>query len=104
MTTLSPEQVWTNREGKSIKIKDMTDAHISNSIKCLERVIESIEENICSGYGLLSWVNGDAATYEIEKELSYESEDVADFRWWVRLLQQEQKRRRSKYQPASVKR
>ncbi len=34
---LSNESIWTTREGKRIKIKDMEDAHLLNSIRMINR-------------------------------------------------------------------
>ena len=34
---LSNERIWTTREGKRIKIKDMEDAHLLNSIRMINR-------------------------------------------------------------------
>jgi len=33
----SGELVWTTRDGKEIPLKDMTDKHIENAIKCVSR-------------------------------------------------------------------
>lgn len=34
---LSNESIWTTREGKRIKIKDMENAHLLNSIRMINR-------------------------------------------------------------------
>lgn len=30
------DYIWTTRDGKKIKVKDMTTEHIENTIKCIE--------------------------------------------------------------------
>lgn len=35
--------IWVTREGKKIKVKDMTDSHLLNSIKYLDRRLESMK-------------------------------------------------------------
>ena len=66
---------WTTRDGTKVRICDMTDTHLSNAIKYLERLHQ---QTIADGYGVLSMMQGEMAITSIEAEIeSLEEEGPA---------------------------
>jgi hypothetical protein len=64
-------RVWTTREGVEIYIKDMTDKHLVNSLRMLERNTEAGRQKaIAMGELFLTTLRGEQAQYSIEQELA----------------------------------
>ena len=53
------------RNGKKIRIKDMTDSHLLNTIAMLERMYNEERNVVLSSY---PWFNREMAQYYAEKE------------------------------------
>jgi ketosteroid isomerase-like protein len=63
-------KMWTMRDGKQIAIRDMTDSHIKNAMRMLERSAkERLEEECFATMGFASMVQGDMASMMIDMEL-----------------------------------
>lgn len=63
--------VWTTREGVEMWIRDMTDSHLTNSIRMLERNTKrATEDAIANGYAMLGSLQGEMAQYCVEQELA----------------------------------
>lgn len=61
---------WTTKDGEKIRICDMQDDHLSNSINLLERVAKHMEmESISAGYQMLCMLQGEMAIDSVEREL-----------------------------------
>jgi len=61
---------WTMRDGKTIKIADMTDSHVYNSMKSLERNVKAMREGTeVQAVGFLSSLQGDMASYYAEQDV-----------------------------------
>jgi hypothetical protein len=66
-------KIWVTRKGIRLVITKMTTVHIQNTIKLLERNAEKIKEDIIqsinleidSGFGIMSSVRGEMALDEI---------------------------------------
>jgi hypothetical protein len=64
-------RVWTTREGVEIYIKDMTDKHLINSLRMLERNTEAGRQKaIAMGELFLTTLQGDMAQYTVEQDLA----------------------------------
>ncbi len=62
---------WQTGSGAVMKIKNMTDEHLINSIKYMERSYKLyIQQQISIGYGVLSGMQGEMACYAIEQEIN----------------------------------
>ncbi len=67
------EGIWTTKDGRNIKIVDMDNDHIVNSIGLLRRVVGKMRLSCeLSGLSVLKVVNGDMAQYAIESSLDLE--------------------------------
>jgi hypothetical protein len=72
---------WTTKDGRKIKIRDMTDSHLLNTIAILERVAKSHKvQEMLAAYSCLSMLQGEYATYAAEQDINrIANEDVSDF-------------------------
>ncbi len=57
---------WTCKDGRKIRIKDMDDQHLLNTIRMLER---NADKNLNSVFCAMSFVQGEMAQYFLEQEL-----------------------------------
>lgn len=61
---------WTMRDGTTIKIEDMTDSHLLNSMKLLERSVKDMREGTeVQACGFLSSLQGEMASYYAEQDV-----------------------------------
>lgn len=64
---------WTTKDGRKIKITDMSDNHLINSIRLLRRVVGKMRlSHEFSGFSMLNFVNGEMAEIAIETALQQE--------------------------------
>ena len=63
--------IWTTRKGVQVRIVEMEDRHLVNTLKYLRRRAEwYLRGEIDAGYRVLGWLTGDMATYYAEQEIS----------------------------------
>lgn len=63
--------LWTMKDGTNIRICDMEDSHLTNSIKMLERATKSYEVRaIKYGYQMLAGLQGEIALDSVERDIS----------------------------------
>jgi hypothetical protein len=61
---------WTMRDGTKVRLEDMTNSHLRNSIALLERKAqECFPDAVSSGYELLSYLQGEMAIEYVEGDL-----------------------------------
>lgn len=60
------KKCWTCKDGRKIKIKDMSDSHLKNTIAMLERAHSSLIENAWAACSILQ---GEMASYYAEQEI-----------------------------------
>lgn len=81
---------WTCKDGRKIKIKDLTISHIKNIIKFLKKR-GFITPSILEFYLTCSRPNGEMAQLEFERECNAVfSSPITD---WIEILENELKRR-----------
>lgn len=89
--------MWTMRDGSKIPVTEMTDSHLLNAISFCERHEEAYRNHaISEGYSMLSGIQGEQATYDIENEISRLEEgefDLYDESKSYRALVDEKERR-----------
>jgi hypothetical protein len=73
-----PEDTWTTRDGRKLKITEMTDDHVRHTIAMLERKLVELR------------TQPPATTAEIE---SLTAAKVLVTKYWIKLLRKEQRRR-----------
>ena len=66
---------WTQRDGTKIRICDMKDSHLINSIRMLDRMAE---ENLSVAYAGASMLQGEMASYYAEQEIHSLETDGAE--------------------------
>lgn len=74
------DKMWTMRNGKEIKIEDMTDSHLINTIKMVERVcLKRYNKLLSSGYSILSLLTGEQAVFDVENAIEFLEEDGVEY-------------------------
>ena len=65
-------KLWTTKNGKKIRICDMTNGHLINSINFIEKLANVItQKGIVAGYSMLSILQGECAIDDVSRELNY---------------------------------
>jgi len=84
---------WTTKDKGVIAITEMSDAHLANALKLVERRIETTDEarDACYGHGF----NGEMAGYYAEQEASMCETHLSALRLAERALSSEQQHRQS---------
>lgn len=63
-------KIWKTKTGDKIRICDMEDSHLLNTIRMLERVAKQVEiQKEREGYQILSCLQGEMAILSVENEL-----------------------------------
>jgi len=61
---------WTTNSGEKILISEMTDNHLHNAIRYLERRAEAERcDALVSGYSLLAMLQGEMAIMQVESDI-----------------------------------
>jgi hypothetical protein len=69
---------WKQRNGIKIRICDMSNSHLKNTIKFLEKCAAlQMEISLLQGYKLLNSLNGEMAIWSIENQI--ENMSSSDF-------------------------
>lgn len=73
--------VWTTRDGRKVRLCDMADSHLLNTIKYLKKRTEArLAAEIALGYRVLCGLQGEMAQLCVEQDLDrLESEDPESF-------------------------
>ena len=75
-------KIWKCQDGRRVRVCDMSDSHLNNTIKMLEKCAkhELCNAIVGTGYALMV-VNGDMAEMSLDSQLSYltEQEPWEDF-------------------------
>jgi hypothetical protein len=88
--------VWKTKNGKKIRICDMSDQHLINAIVYIKRTaIAYMESAIRDAEWLLSFVTADMATYYAEQDMrsAYEAswDDYVSPLYWILELEAERR-------------
>jgi len=67
---------WTTGKGVKMRLEDMTDSHLKNTVAWMERKArEYYPKCLASGYSVLSMLQGEMAIMEVEREIEGLHED-----------------------------
>lgn len=71
-----PEPTWKMRDGTVILIKDMTDSHLDNTIKMLDRKAKAAHyAELTAGYAILGTLQGEMAIDDVERGINQMEEN-----------------------------
>jgi hypothetical protein len=85
--------LWQTREGGTIDVVDMSDAHLANSIAYMKRRLATMYKGENSMWGGYSFLQGEQAQYAAEQCLDQVAEDISDAEYSLRGLEAEKNRR-----------
>ena len=72
---------WQTKDGRVVKIIDMDDGHLVNSIRLLKRVVRGMRfSRDLAGWHVLNFVQGEMAQYAIESDLELDAR-LSDDEW-----------------------
>lgn len=72
---------WQTKDGRVVKITDMDDEHLVNSIRLLKRVVRKMRfSRDLAGWSALNFVQGEMAEYAIESYLELDAR-LSDEEW-----------------------
>ena len=72
-------KIWTTKEGRNIKIRDMSDQHLINTINMLRRFAKHVEsEALSAAYSLEATLTGEMALDAIDSEIRRLENDEID--------------------------
>jgi len=73
-------KLWTTQDGNRIRLCDMSDEHLLNTIKFLQRKAKELyKDELAAGYSILSSLGGEAAIDHCEGTLQMIEEEGADY-------------------------
>jgi len=81
-TKVRPQKaIWTCKDGRKVRICDMTDSHLLNTIAMLERMAGmQLGMEISAAYSVLAGLQGDMATFYCEQDIErMEETDPIEF-------------------------
>lgn len=75
---------WQTKDGRIVKITDMGDEHLINSVRLLKRVVGKMRfSRDLAGLSVLNFVQGEMAEYAIESDLQLDA-GLSDEEWLER--------------------
>ena len=94
--TYPQDVLWTMRDKRQIRLGDMTDSHIANTIRMLKRQQDRHMENCAAGYSYCSWFgnNPDSmGAYYAEIEADHEGDKAGELANKIHVFMDELRRR-----------
>ena len=75
------DKVWTTKDGKKIKIKDLTDSHLVNIVNLLHRTAEKhLLQEITAAYSISATLNGEMAQLCCDNDIvNMENMDLSEW-------------------------
>lgn len=83
---------WVTKDGKRVKVTEMTDSHLRNTLAFMERKVESLWEEYDAAANYPG--QGEMACYYADCAADEALDHVNDAKYWVEVFKEEIKRRR----------
>lgn len=69
--------LWTTKDKQKIRICDMSDHHLINTIKLIKRVVNKMRwHRLMEAYSFLSTLQGEMAIMSVENEIDLIEDDI----------------------------
>ena len=78
-------KLWTMRDGTKIRICDMSNLHLQNTMKMLERIAEiNYQDELATAYVFAGQCRGEMASYCAEQDAENVTYKLPDIYWNMR--------------------
>lgn len=91
MIKLTPDLTWKTKDGRDVKVMEMTDQHLVNTVTFLQRNIDIYKDDELAGYA--HGFGGDMASYYAEGSAMAAGDKRAAAEEWLAIMKQEIVRR-----------
>jgi hypothetical protein len=88
------DEIWVQKDGTEIRLQDMADSHVENTLRLLERVKPKIQDALSDAWAVSCAVSGEMASYYIDRDIDDLEEQVFAADQKISMFKDEIKRRK----------
>jgi hypothetical protein len=88
------DEIWVQKDGTEIRLKDMSVSHVENTLRLLERVKPKIQDALSDAWAVSCMVSGEMASYSIDRDIDDLEEQAFEVDQKISMFKDEIKRRK----------